>query len=283
MRHLCICSLGLLLACSALTAQAAVEKIPVVHVKSIVLTESSEILIYPARVEPKISAPILAEIEGVIREVVPLGTFVKKGQVLFRIQQLDPVYQYAAAKIVAPVAGVVSEVDVSIGGQVTRGQKIAVVVDPTQLRVAVEIPGSDINKISKNTKIEFESSSAEKREEITVEGISPMVSAVTGTASAIFLFKTKTLSFAPGSLGKVVLTIRGENAIKISEQALVYRGSDPYVRVVEDKTAKYRLVVLGTRLGGQVEIKKGLSVNDILIERANQFVPENKAVQIEKQ
>ncbi len=84
-------------------------------------------------------------------------------------------------------------------------------------------------------------------------------------------------------MGKVVITIKGESAIKIPEQALVYRGSDPYVRVVENNTAKYRQVVLGTRLSGQVEIKKGLSVKDILIERANQFVQDNKAVQVEKQ
>ncbi len=76
---------------------AATDKVPVVQVRTIALTESNESLIYPARVEPKVSAAILAESEGVIREVVPLGTLVK-GQVLFKIQQLDPVYQYAAAR-----------------------------------------------------------------------------------------------------------------------------------------------------------------------------------------
>ncbi len=278
--------LCLLLGCTGLlsvTSTAATEKIPVVQVRPVTLSESSESLIYPARVEPKVSAAILAEIEGVVREVVPLGTFVKKGQVLFKIQQLDPVYQYSAAKIVAPVSGVVSEVDVNLGTQVTRGQKIAVVVDPSQLRVSVEIPGSDLAKINKNAKIEFLPSQEEKAEAVFIEGVSPLISSVTGTATANLAFANKKNHLSAGSLGKVIVTIAGVSSIKIPEQALVYRGADPYVRVVEDNKAKYRQVVLGTRLAGQVEIKKGLSVKDLLIERASQFVQDNKAVQVEKQ
>lgn len=262
---------------------AATEKIPVVQVMTVSLSESAETLIYPARIEPKVSAAVLAEIEGVVRNVIPLGSIVKKGDVLAKIQQLDPVYQYSAAKIVSPVSGVVSEVNVNLGTQVTRGQKMAMVVDPSQLRVSVEIPGSDLTKIKKSAKIEFLASQVEKNEELLIEGVSPLISPVTGTATANFFFKNKEVLLSAGSIGKVIVTIQGEAAIKIPEQALIYRGADPYVRVVENNVAKYRPVVLGTRLAGQVEIKKGLAVKDVFIARASQFVQDNKAVQVEKQ
>jgi multidrug efflux pump subunit AcrA (membrane-fusion protein) len=262
---------------------AAVDTIPVVQIKKVALTESTETLSYPARVESRVSASILAEVEGVVRTVVSLGTRVNKGQVLFKIQQLDPVYQYAPAKIVAPVSGVVSEIEVNLGTQVARGQKIATVVDPTQLRLTVEIPGGDLEKVSRNATVEFINTVSENPEPAVFEGISPLVSSVTGTATANLRFKNKNVKLSAGTIGKVQVTLKGDPVVRVPEQAIVYRGSEPFVRVVDAKNiAKYKAVTLGSRQGGIVEIKKGLTVNDSLIERASSYVQDNKAVQVEK-
>lgn len=271
------------LLCLGSISLAATDTIPVVQIKKVALTENSESLSYPARVESRVSGAILAEIEGVVREVAVLGTPVKKGQVLFKIQQLDPVYQYAPAKIVAPVSGVVSQVEVNIGTQVTRGQRIATVVDPSQLRVTVEIPGSDLEKLTRNAQVSFTTSLSEKPEELSFEGISPLVNPTTGTATANLLFKSKNPRLSAGSIGKIQVTLKNGSAIKVPEQAIVYKGAVPYVRVVDaNNIAKYKAVELGTRQAGLVEVKKGLSANETLIERASKYVQDNKAVQVEK-
>lgn len=271
------------LLCLGSISWAATETVPVVQIKKVELTENSESLSYPARVESRVSGAILAEIEGVVREVAVLGAPVKKGQVLFKIQQLDPVYQYAPAKIVAPVSGVVSQVEVNIGTQVTRGQRIATVVDPNQLRVTVEIPGSDLEKLTRNAQVTFTTSLSEKPEELSFEGISPLVNPTTGTATANLLFKSKNPHLSAGSIGKIQVTLKNGSAIKVPEQAIVYKGAVPYVRVVDtNNIAKYKAVELGVRQAGFVEIKKGLSANETLIERASQYVQDNKAVKIEK-
>lgn len=269
--------------CAGSISLAAVETVPVVQVKKVTLTENSETFSYPARVESRVSGAILAEVEGVVREVATLGTRVKKGQVLFRIQQLDPVYQYAPAKIVAPITGVVSQVEVNIGTQVTRGQRIATVVDPRQLRVTVEIPGGDLEKITPSAKMTFATSLSEKPEELSLEGVSPLVNPTTGTATANLLFKNQNPKLSAGTIGKIQVHLKSGSAIKIPEQAIVYKGANPFVRVVDtNNIATYKAVELGLRQGGQVEIKKGLSVNEILIERASQYIQDKKAVQIEK-
>lgn len=276
-------TLGLLaLLCWGSFSLAAVEVIPVVQVQKVALSESSETLSYPARVESRVSATILAEIEGVVRQVAVLGAQVKKGQVLFKIQQLDPVYQYAPAKIVAPVSGVVSQVEVNLGTQVARGQKIATVVDPSQLRVTLEVPGSDLGKVGNSAKVTFTTSSNETPEELSFEGISPLVSPSTGTATANLLFKNKNLKLSAGTLGKVQIVLKGSSSIQVPEQAVVYKGAKPFVRIVDaNNIAKYKEVELGQRQAGKVEIKKGLSVNDTLIERASKYVQDNKSVKVE--
>jgi multidrug efflux pump subunit AcrA (membrane-fusion protein) len=279
---LLLLSLAILFQPKMAFAIPASETLPVVQVKKIALTEINETLTYPARVESRVSASILAEMEGVVRQVVTLGTPVKKGQVLFKIQQLDPVYQYAPAKILAPVNGVVSQVDVDLGTQVQRGQKIGTVVDPTQLRVTIEIPGGDLSKLSKDATVVFTSSSSEQAEAMKFDGISPLVSSITGTATANLTFKSKKNLFSAGTIGKVQVTLKGETSIRIPEQAIIYKGADPFVRVLEGDVAKYKAVVLGSRQAGQVQIKKGLAVNDTLIERSSKYVPDNKTVKVEK-
>lgn len=264
------------------SAVAATDIVPVVQIQKVALTESSETLSYPARVESRVSGTILAEVEGVVREVATLGTFVKKGQVIFKIQQLDPVYQYAPAKIVAPVSGVISQIDVTLGTQVSRSQKLAMVVDPNQLRVTVEVPGSDLAKISPDVQVTFSTTLSEKSEELVFEGISPLVNTTTGTATANLLFKNKSLKLSAGALGKIQVTLKKGAAIKVPEQAIVYKGANPYVRIVDaNNIAKYKAVELGVRQAGQVEIKKGLALNDLLIERSSQYVQDNKVVKIE--
>ncbi len=63
------------------------------------------------------------------------------------------------------------------------------VVDPSQLRISVEVPGSDIAKISKDSKIEFLPALSEKTEEIVIEGISPLISPVTRDSNSEPLFQ----------------------------------------------------------------------------------------------
>jgi hypothetical protein len=148
--------------------------------------------------------------------------------------------------------------------------------------VTVEIPGGDLSKISKDAKVTFTSSASDAGAPVHFEGISPLVSSVTGTATANLSFNAKKVAFNAGTIGKVQITLKGESSIRVAEQAIVYKGADPFVRVLDGDVAKYRAVVLGIRQAGQVQVKKGLAVNDTVIERASKYVPENKKVQIEE-
>jgi multidrug efflux pump subunit AcrA (membrane-fusion protein) len=125
--------------CAALAA-----KTPIVFVSTIQPKPTHDVLIYPAKVVPKISANLVADIDGIVSRVnAPLGTPVKRGQVVLVLKHTDPVYDYVPLKVRAPVAGVVAQVDVSEGSQITRGQKLATVTDPSQIRLVVEAPAAD--------------------------------------------------------------------------------------------------------------------------------------------
>ena len=136
--------------------------IPVVSQKASVSTRKvqaadlSDVLSYPARVSPKVSTVVLAESDGVVGEVrTPLGQSVHAKERLLKIQHTDPVYRYAPVWVISPVDGVVSSVEVNQGSYVTRGQKLATVTDPTQVRITVEVPASDLSYVTKGAVGEF--------------------------------------------------------------------------------------------------------------------------------
>ncbi len=267
--------------CASLSSFAAKDKMPVVFAKKIALIELNEVLTYPARVEPKIHAAVVAEADGVVTEIrAPLGRRVQKNTPLLVVRNTDPVYQYSPMVITSPVHGVVSQVEVTVGSRVARGDKLLLVTDPEQIRVIVEIAASDIRSVRNGMTADLELPGEPEHLKVKVKGVSPFVDPGTGTATCeLELSKKQPLS--PGLIGKVVFKVNQRQGFSIPDSALTYRGKDPFVRVVTDGKAKLTAVSLGRKQAGFVEIVKGLKAGDQVIERTSGFVADGEAVQVQ--
>ncbi|MEK7356314.1 MAG: efflux RND transporter periplasmic adaptor subunit [Bdellovibrionota bacterium] len=266
-----------------LTATAAIEKKPLVFVKKAELSELSELLTYPARVEPRIRATVVAEADGVIAKIIaPLGSVVKAGTRLAVIRNTDPVYRYAPLYVTAPVPGIVSQVDVSEGSRVSRGDKIALVTDPSQARVTVEVTADDIKSVRPGLEAELRLSDGEKLK-LRVRGLSPFVDPSTGTATCeLELADAKSGQLPPpGVVARVVFKANVRNGISLPDSVITYRGKDPYVRIVDAGKAKLVAVVIGRKQAGEVEILKGLKAGDVVVERTSKFVADGEDVEIQ--
>ncbi len=241
-------------------------------------------LAFPARVVPFRNATILADTDGVVKQVLsPLGRSVVKGTPILVIVNIDPVYQYSPLTQIAPLAGVVSSVDVSEGSRVTKGQKLATVTDPASVKILIEVAASDLPSVSRGMVGDLHLSSQEKSQEVRVVGVSPFVDPATGTASAelVLAKKGEAALLAPGIVGRVTFRAREHSGLQVPEDAIVYRGATPHIRVVEGGKARYQPVVLGPVRKGQVEIVKGIQEGTVFIERASAFVTDGEVVTIE--
>src|SRR5690606_8102331 len=105
----------------------------------------------------------------------------------------------------ASVAGVVSAVDVTEGSRVTRGQRLAQITDPSDVRVVVEVAVSDVGALKKGMKGELEAAGSEEPFPVEVVGVSPYVDPGTGTATAELRLvrEKKSTPLPPGLVGKV--------------------------------------------------------------------------------
>ncbi len=263
--------------------QAEAPSLPVVFVDKVRKTALFEMLTYPARVVSKVSTVILAESEGIVKRIhSPLGQHVMRRERLMTIAHTDPVYQYAPLAVTAPAAGVVSLVDVTEGSQVTKGQRLAIVTDPAQVRLTVEVPAQDLAALKKGMTGEFKRSNDARHIPVKVRGISPFVDPATGTATCELEFDVKATALQPGLLGQVIFKANEHPGISIPDHAVVYRASDTFVRVIQEGKAKQVAIKLGRKDRGNVEILQGLEAGSTLVMRSSRYIADGEAVTIQQ-
>lgn len=255
---------------------------PIVFTKKAKSDEIFDVLSYPARVESKINAMIYAEGEGVVAKIIaPLGTQVAQRAHLMIVRHIDPVYQYKPMNVIAPVGGIVSQIQVTEGSRVTSGQPLLSITDPKNLRLLVEVAAQDVPYFKSKMSGDFVIPGKEKPITVHVKGISPFVDSGTGTATCELEAEGDSTGLLPGLVGQVSLKVNKRSGFVYPEHAIVYRDSETYLRVVRDGKAIKIPVKLGRKQRGEVEIISGLHENDEVIERASRYVADGEAVKVE--
>lgn len=238
-----------------------------------------DVLLYPARVDAGAQAAVLSETDGMITAVkTALGRTVKKGDVLLTIENPDPVYRYAPVSITAPVDGVISFLDVSIGNRVERTRKLAVIADIRDVKILIEATSSDLAnlKIGQVGSLKLN----DKLYTVKVSAVSPVVDPATGTAT-VELKPAKGDHLTPGMIGRVEFKIHERQAFQVSDSAIVFKGTDPYLRVVADNKASWRKVTTGPSVGGQTEVLSGVKTGEQIIVRTTSYISDGDVVQIQ--
>jgi HlyD family secretion protein len=119
-----------------------------------------------------------------------------------------------------------------------------------------------------------------------VAGVSPFVDPSTGTALAQLDVleqskKVKSLALAPGLQGQVLFRANPRQGYQIPDTAVIYKGQDSFIRIVQDKKIKFIPISLGKKQRGLFEVLKGPSPQMHLVERSSRFVAEGETVALE--
>jgi len=269
----------------ALTAPTPIEvKAPSVFTADAGSRPVFDTLSFPAKVVSRTNAVILAETDGVVRKLeARLGQRVSRGTAIVVLENTDPVYQYVPVRARASVAGVVSAIEVTEGARVVKGQRLASVTDPLQLRVQIEVTAGDIGALPVGLAGELRIAGSTTPWPLKVTGISPLVDPATGTATSELRLDVGTGALpAPGGVGRVAFRVREHLGFELPEDAIVYRGSDPMVRLVVEGKAVYTPVTLGPMREGKIEILQGLKGGEKIIVRASDYVRDGEAVALQE-
>lgn len=278
----------LMLLLSGISGVSAPEKDapkPTVFVETSKAEAIFDLLTYPARIVPKVNATLLSEVDGIVLKIsAPLGTPVKTDERVILIKHTDPVYEYADVTVSAPVDGIVGQVEVTEGSRVNKGQKLATIVNPGKILIQIEVAGSDLPAIKSGLRGELKIPGAEKTVSARVTGVSPFVDPGTGTATAeLALVNPKDgIAIPPGLVGRVSFRVRDHQGIQLPESAVVYKGNDTLVRLVEGGKAKTVPVKLGNSRRGFVEILSGIASGNSVVVRTSSYIANGEEVNVQK-
>jgi len=188
--------------------------------------------------------------------------------------------------ITAPFGGHVGLRQVSPGALVSPGDVITTLVDDSRMKLDFTVPAIYLTSVRRGTVIEASTPVFPNRSfagEVT--SVDSTIDPVTRSITVRAIIPNEQRDLVPGMLMTLNLLRNERDAIVISEEAVIPRGTDTFVMVVdmndEPYTAEQRPVHLGTRMPGQVEVTAGLDVGETIISHGTLKVRPGSPVRIQ--
>ncbi|MCG6872331.1 MAG: efflux RND transporter periplasmic adaptor subunit [Gammaproteobacteria bacterium] len=184
----------------------------------------------------------------------------------------------------APFAGVVGLRNLSIGALVSPGDLVTTLDDDSVMKLDFTVPSTFLDVLRPGLRVLATARAYGAREfEGKIEAIASRVDPVTRSVTVRALLPNPDRSLRPGMLMRVEILRNPRRAILIPEEALVPRGEQQFVLVVDEaagsKVAE-REVRIGTRVPGKVEILSGLVAGEKIITHGTLKVRPGQEVRI---
>lgn len=190
----------------------------------------------------------------------------------------------AKATIKAPFSGVVGIRAVSVGAYVNPGDRIVGLADVDPIKVDFRVPALALSRLQPGMTIH---ATVDAFPGQTFEGkvyvIDPIVDANGRAVRLQARIPNPERRLFPGLFARVRIELdRHENALLIPESAVFAEGDQRYVYRIVDGRAVRTKVELGQRRPGQVEVRKGLDRESVVVTAGQQKIQDGSRVTIVK-
>jgi membrane fusion protein (multidrug efflux system) len=174
----------------------------------------------------------------------------------------------------APFSGRVGIRQVSVGSYLENKTAITTLDDISRIRLDFQVPETLVGLLRPDAEVRASAPAFGTRKFAgVVKVIDTRVDPVTRSVRLTALIDNLTEDLRPGMFMNVALTVaQRENAILIPEEAIVGEGPLHIAFTVKDNRVERRIVTLGQRETGKVEVRAGLSVGETLVVRGLQRV-----------
>jgi len=184
------------------------------------------------------------------------------------------------AVIPSPIDGFVAERTADLGEYVSPQQKVATIVRTNPLRIRIDIPEQAIPEVRVGQSVSITTSAwPDKNFSGRVARIAPSVSATSRTLTVEAEVENNGGALKPGQFATVrILQERAEAAVLIPARAVVTEAGVSRVFVIKDGHAEQRLVQTGQTEGDLIEIRSGVSADELVATSELQQLSDGIAV-----
>ena len=186
--------------------------------------------------------------------------------------------QLSKTEIKAPADGLVLSRSATLGGIVSaaNGPLFRIAIG-AEFEVAATVAETELPRLAVGMPVSVTAAGSAVAVDGTIRLIAPEINQTTRLGSLrIALDRNATIRAGGFARAEVVLVRR--TGVAVPAAALVYRGDDPFLQLVEDGTVRTVPVEVGVRAAGEVEILSGISEGQEVVARAGTFVADGDRV-----
>lgn len=209
------------------------------------------------------------------------GDYVKKGQLLARVDPSRPGERYELSPVYAPAAGTIVVVNLAEGATLSTSTAIMRIARSDELKISARVNERDIAVLKAGLRAKL---SLEAWPGIsfpaTVSRVSPVVDATSRTKEIILMLDKLDSRINAGMFAKIRLdTTLYRNLVTVPANAVVSYYDERYVWVLlADNTVQRRVVVPGVSIDGRTAIRTGLSKGELVIVEGIQVLGDGASV-----
>lgn len=215
-------------------------------------------VIVNGEVQSQSAIDVFPSMNGKIASInVMLGSNVKKGDVIAKVDPSEPGTNYSLSPIEAPISGSIVSSPLKVGTKVTTSTAVTMIGDVENLQISALIPERYVAELKPGLKAEI---TLEAYPCVvfsaSVSRVSPVVDASTRTKEVILNFDKKDARINAGMFAKVKLyTSQYSGKIVVSKDAVVLQDENSYLFIInDDNTVSKRIVKTGKTVDSLIQI-----------------------------
>jgi len=188
------------------------------------------------------------------------------------------------SEIRAPYSGVVVARQAVAGAYVTTGAPVVSLVNDEDMEIEVDVPSDRLSGLVPGRAVRSRLDSG-RNVMAVVRTVIPTENALTRTRPVRFtpqIAGDGPAQFATDQSVTVMVPVgQQRDIVSVHKDALIARGTEYVVYVVEDGKAQVRQIEIGEAVGPRLEVLSGLAPGDLVVTRGNERLRPGDAVEYE--
>lgn len=221
--------------------------------------------------------------------LVETGDYVRKGQVLAKVDPSKPGQQFEASPVEAPIAGTVTNIPLQEGSTVSPQVAVVRISNMRDLEIRTDVAEKFIASIEPGLPI---SATFEAFPGRTYRGrvreVSPTVDPVARTLDVKVDILGGTEGLKPGMFAGIrIVTAQKEDVVKIPADCMVQRFDEDFVFILtgdpaegETTTVERRAIETGIEIDRKLEVTSGLSGGERVVYRGQTLLEDGSSVRV---
>ncbi|MFC0557667.1 efflux RND transporter periplasmic adaptor subunit [Halalkalibacter alkalisediminis] len=186
-----------------------------------------------------------------------------------------------SSNVVAPITGVVSQVDVTVGQTALPSQPLIVISDLAKMDAVFSVNSFQVAKLTSGLPATLSITGIDDTLTGAISTISPVINPQTNTFSVLVPLENESLRLKGGMRTNAVIDLDTiTETIVVPANGLLYESGEPYVFVVTENTARRQEVELGSREGEWIEVISGLEENDQIVTTGKERLTDGSEITI---